>query len=369
MYRGRVSSLRDVPWGECLLEPVADPEIERRIRAAAGGERMGATLRHFVAAPWVAEALHRLNRRVMTRVHLDHDLSDLAGLAVSQDNSCRYCYAAQRALLRILGFSESRIRRVEQDFTEGAFTPAEKAAIEYARKVSRANPLAVLADAEGLRREGFTEDAIRELAAQATIHVLFNRTSTLAALPPTSFEALPDRWWARWFRPALAPIARRFRHREGPVRLHETKRTGPYSFVVNALDGLSVAGELRDVVDAMDASPILARRCKALMFAVIARALGSERALAEATAMATGEGVSPAWVAGVVDHLSAPDLTPQESLLIPFARDTVWYESPRIQERARAVCGRLTREEFVEAIGVVSLANSLCRLAAAVVPP
>jgi AhpD family alkylhydroperoxidase len=326
-------------------------------------------MRYFLAAPWVAEALLRLNIRIMSRVHLDHDLADLAGLVVSQDNSCRYCYAAQRALLRVLGFSEDRILRLEHDLAESGFAPAERAAMDYARRMSRASPLVGATDAEGLARQGFSPEAVRELAAQASLHVIFNRASTLAALPPERFETLPDRWWARLLRPVLAPIARRLRSREAPRPLSAAKRTGAYAYMVNALDGLSIAGELREILDAMLGSPILPRRCKALMFAVVARALGSDRALSEATAIAVGEGAAPQWVEGVIDHLSAPDLTPQESLLVPFARETVWYEAPRIQERARTVCGRLTREEFVEAIGVLSLANGICRLSAAVVAP
>jgi alkylhydroperoxidase family enzyme len=360
-----VSTVRDVPWGECLLEPQGDPEIEKRIRAATG-VRVNPAVRHFVAAPWVAEAMSRLNARLMSRVHLDHDLADFAGLVVSQDNSCRYCYAAQRALLLIVGFSESRILRLEQDFAEGGFSPSERAAFEYARRFSRATPLVVAADAVSLRHAGFGDDAIRELAVHASPHVPLNRVSTLAALSPSTLEGLPDRWWVRRFRPLIAPFVRRFRHREGPVELPEAKRKGLYAFVVNALDGLSIAGELRTVLDAMDASPVLTRRCKALMFAVISRALGSDRVLAEATAIATGEGVTEAWVASVVDHLSAPDLTPQESLLVRFARETVWYEAPRLQERARMLCDRLDRAEFVEAIGVLGLANAICRLAPAV---
>src|SRR5262249_39006223 len=158
-----VSTLRAVPWGECLLEPLGDAETEQRIRAATG-RRLTPAVRHFVAPPWVAEAMSRLNTRILTRVHLDHDLADFAGRVVSPDNSCRYCYAAQRALLRIVGFSESRILRLEQDFAEGGFTPSEQAAFDYARRVSRATPLVMAADAESLRRAGFGDDAIRELA-------------------------------------------------------------------------------------------------------------------------------------------------------------------------------------------------------------
>jgi len=42
------------------------------------------------------------------------------------------------------------------------------------------------------------------------------------------------------------------------------------------------------------------------------------------------------------------------------------YQPAGIQRRARAVRDRLTRPEFVEAVGVWVLANALCRLCPAV---
>jgi alkylhydroperoxidase family enzyme len=102
---------------------------------------------------------------------------------------------------------------------------------------------------------------------------------------------------------------------------------------------------------------------------VVGRALGCDRIVAEASAIAVSDGASEPWVADVVDHLSAPELTPQEAILVPFARETVWYEAPRIQERARQLSEALTQEELVEAIGVLSVANAVCRLAAAVGEP
>jgi AhpD family alkylhydroperoxidase len=363
-----VGAIRSVPWGECLLEERDDPAVERQIRLTTGARVTGA-MRYFVAAPWVAESMITLNARIMTRVHLDHDLADLAGLVVSQDNSCRYCYAVQRTLLRVLGFSEDRIVRLEQDLALGGLSTSELAAIEFARRISRASPLTVPADAEPLRRAGFDDAAIRELASHAALHVLFNRTATLAALPPETFEELPDRWWARWFRPLLAPVARLARHRGKPERLADELRAGAHSSTVVALDGLPIARELRGILDAMIASPILTLRCKALMFAVVARSLGCSRVMDEAIRLATSDGASEDRVRNIVDHLSAPELTTEETLLIPFARETVWYEAPRLQERARVVAASLTPEQFVEATFVLSLANAICRLDAALLGP
>ena len=358
------SALQGIPWGECLLESDSGPPLERRTSASARSAATGG-VRYFASVPWVADALRTLNRRLMTRTHLPHELADLAGLVISQDNSCRYCYAAQRALLRILGYSEAQITGLEQDLALGGLSARERLAIDYARRVARGSPLAEPADAEPLRSAGFTEPAIRELASQAALHTLFNRASTLAALPPQALEALPDRWWARLLRPLLGPFARRVRHRARPEPLPKSMRDGSYAAVVVALDGLPIAAELRAILDDMDGSTILSRRCKALVFAVVGRALGCEGIVEEATGQATQQGASPSFVRDVVEHLSSPELDTRESVLVPFARETVWYEAPRLQERARALRTRLSREEFVEAIAVLSLANAVARLAGA----
>jgi hypothetical protein len=109
----------------------------------------------------------------------------------------------------------------------------------------------------------------------------------------------------------------------------------------------------------------LTHRCKAFLFGVVARALGCLRSEAESLDLLAGEGVAQDAARRAFDHLSSASFTPQESVLIPFARETVWYQTPRLQERARAVRDRMTRPEFVEALGVLSIANAVCRLDAA----
>jgi hypothetical protein len=79
-----------------------------------------------------------------------------------------------------------------------------------------------------------------------------------------------------------------------------------------------------------------------------------------------GEGLNESAVAQVLTHLDAPELDPVERLLVPFARETIWYEPVSVQRRARALCDRLSGPQLLEAIGVAALANGLCRLGAMV---
>ena len=71
---------------------------------------------------------------------LPPDLIDRIHLVVSQDNSCRYCYGVQRAILRIHGLTDADIERLVRDGQTHDASPAERAAMEFARRVSRADP-------------------------------------------------------------------------------------------------------------------------------------------------------------------------------------------------------------------------------------
>lgn len=74
-------------------------------------------------------------------MHLDQNIADLLTLIVSRENSCRFCYAAQRALLWGQGMSEAHIQRLEQELSAG-LAPRTAAAIAFGRTQSRVGPAA-----------------------------------------------------------------------------------------------------------------------------------------------------------------------------------------------------------------------------------
>jgi hypothetical protein len=116
----------------------------------------------------------------------------------------------------------------------------------------------------------------------------------------------------------------------------------------------------------MWASPFLTRRCKLLIFSVIARGLGCEVCAREIGKALEREGIGDATLARILTHLDAPELDDLERLLVRFARETIWFVPAALQRRARALRDRLTDAQFLEAIGVTSLANGLCRMGAVV---
>jgi hypothetical protein len=78
------------------------------------------------------------------------------------------------------------------------------------------------------------------------------------------------------------------------------------------------------------------------------------------------EGLDEPALTQVLTHLDSPELDDVERLLVRFARETISSEPGALQRRARALRDRLSVLQLLEAIGVASLANGLCRMGAMV---
>jgi alkylhydroperoxidase family enzyme len=351
--------ISEIEWDACLIEPRRDDEFERRYRQETGRPASGA--RYVAGVPWLAEALIDWAVEIERRVVVDAELADLVGLVVSQDNSCRYCFATMRFFLIVLGVPDAKIRRLEEQLLSVDFSPEQRAALDFARRVSRSDPLPTPIDLQTLRTHGYSDLEVAELVAVVGLHLFFNRLSTLIAMPPQQMESMTDRWYIRFVRPILALRLRNVRQYTKPVYLEPGEIDGPYAHVIRGLDGLPLAGVLRRSVDEMLASTLLTRRCKLLVLAVIARAMGCQRSEDEATGLLSTDGLDRAEIDRILSHLSSPLLDPIEKLAIPFARETVWYQPMQIQRRGREVMETLSREQFLELVGVAAVGNVLCR--------
>jgi AhpD family alkylhydroperoxidase len=354
-----VDALAAVEWETCVLEPVRDRASERFVRKAVGMVPPGA--RYFFPSPWATRSLVALGFGTIPLRHVSGDLSEMIALVVSQDNSCRYCYAATRSILRILGFSEARIRRLEQDYLTADLPPRDVAALEFARCVSRATPLATCADWAPLLELGLSPAGVKEIAFIAACNVFFNRTSTLPALPFDEGD-FAGRWYVRLLRPLVARMMRA-RYTREPAPLTAAQRKGPFAEIVNALDGLPGAARLRAVIDDAWDSPVLARRTKGLMFAVIARGIGSRVCEDEARRLLAAEGESPAAIEQALAHLSGPGVAPIDAAAAALARESIWVRPAHIQRHVRSMRSLLTHEQILDLIVVAALANMVCRLA------
>lgn len=362
------TTLLQTEWEACVLEPGRDPALEALARRAFGATP--AHLPYLVHCPWAARAAVHLYPDQGLLVELDFGLADLISMVVSQDNSCRYCFAVSHLLLRVQGLSNARIAELQAQLAHGTGDARTAAAVAFARRLSRSHPLIRAEDHRPLREAGFTAGEVREMAYVVAYVSWINRVSTILAVSPHGLERLPDRWFFGLLRPLVARVMGGHRRRGTPVPAAPPAR-GFYPDLLDAYAGSPIAGALAGVLEELWASPVLTRRCKALLFAVVATGLDCSRSLDKARAVLRAEGLPDEATSRALRHLQAPELDPLENLLLPFARETIWYQPAPMQRRARELCRRLTPAQFVEAVGVVSLANALCRLTPAVLsaPP
>ena len=358
------SSLDHVAWETCLIAPSRDRALESHARRKAGVPFP--SIRYFVSVPWLARASVDLHPEFGLLMHLEQSVADLLTLVVSQENSCRFCYAAVRALLRAKGMSEGRIRDVQQQLGgTGDLSPRAAAVIAFGRAQSRGGPGSAREARAALRAAGFGEDEMKEIAFTVGSTDFSNRLHTIPAIPARPLEEMPDKLVTRLLLPLFTYLVERHRFRgraSAPVR----PPVHPYARLVEAFAGSPIAPVLAQALEEMWASPLLARRCKLLMLAIVARGLGCELCAGEIAAALAGEGIDAATLARILDHLDAPELDAVERLLVRFTRETIWFEPAVLQRRARALRDHLSDEQFVEAIGVASLANGLCRMGAMV---
>ena len=356
-------ALDSVEWESCLLEPLSDPVAEKAMRKAIGMVPDG--YRYFFDSGWWPEALIALSTNTLPLLHVSSDLADAVALVVSQDSACRYCFNITRGMLGILGYSEARIRRLEDNLLAADFEPTDRAALQFARRVSRSAPVVTAADAAPFRTLGWSDAAVAELAAVVAVNIFFNRASTLPALPYEEAAKVFNRTWMRLTAPVLRRFMRPPRARQAQP-LDAAARQGPFAPIVNALDGLPVAPRLRAVLDACLRESALGPRATALVFAVIGRGLGCPLSEQEGRRMLRTDGMSDADIDAALTHLDAPVLTPLERAAATLARDSIWPQPAPLQRQARAIRSLFSRRQFIDLIGVASLANACCRLAVAV---
>ncbi len=350
--------LRDVEWEECALEPRKDPQLEALAKQTFGDVPI--SIGYLAHAPWVVRTCVRLNFDQGLLLHLDNDLAGLVSMAVSQQNSCRFCYGVSRAMMRILGRSEEEVLRLERELSERAPDPRTAAALSFARRMARADPLVRSADTTALA-DHFPQEMIREIAFVSAATEIQNRSVTIPAVPPYAHEAMPDRWFVRLMRPLIASSVRKHSRRGKPPAAPRAY-DGPFAHLVTSFPDSPMAEALADVSEDAWASEELPRRCKAMIFAVVAHALGSEFAAGIARGILDEEGFGGAELEDALRHLRSPAFDDLERVLVPFARETVWYQPAPVQRRARAVLEQVTPAQFVSAVGIAGLANAFCRL-------
>jgi alkylhydroperoxidase family enzyme len=353
--------LSEIQWSDPVLPAAHDAEWEAELK------RRGVPVleldRRVAPIGWLREAAYE--GMSYMPVALPERLHRMGSLVTAQENSCRYCYGANRALMKLLGYSESFIQRVERDVQLAELNDKERAYIAFCRSLARSRPRPAAAERAALLELGYSPAQIGEIAFSISMACFYNRVSTLLACPPElKFERMaggPFRWVLALAIPLKKKLAPGRPVKADPDR--DSLTAGPFGEVLAPLAGLRAASVMKAALDGSFESGLLSRRAKALMFAVIARALDCSHCEAEATRLLIEDGLAPAEVESAMATLGSACLAQREAGLLAWARDTVSYEPSSIQQKTRTLGAGLGPAALLEAVGVASLANGTVRLA------
>jgi uncharacterized peroxidase-related enzyme len=111
---------------------------------------------------------------------VDRRTKELVYLAVSYTNKCAYCTAAHTATGRKAGVTEDEMGALQAG-QDGGFSAPERAAIEYARELTRTAEAAPTRDA---LNEHYNDEQIVEITLIAALANLTNRFNNGLGLTP-----------------------------------------------------------------------------------------------------------------------------------------------------------------------------------------
>jgi len=352
--------LNEIAWGQSILPRVSDPAWEREVKRRVG--HVNEIDRRVAPNPWLRELC--ASAASYRPVAMPQHLFNIGAFVTAQENSCRYCYGANRAYMKVLGYSESFISRIERDANLAELDAKGRAFIAFCRSLARSRPRPMKADYEALVALGFAPLAVAEMTMQIALSCFYNRIGLLSACPPEyDFERMSEGLRGRLFRPVLRLVLSLHKPAQPPLLDEASLRAGPFGAVIGTLSGLPGAAIFKAALDGAFASTVLPKATKALMFAVVARTLGCRTSEAEARKLLLAEGCEAAEIDAALMTLRCPRLTPADESLLSWARDTVYYQIGPIQQQTAALAASIGTAAILEAIGVAALANATVRLA------
>jgi alkylhydroperoxidase family enzyme len=335
--------LNEIVWGESILPPVSDPAWEAEVKRETG--MVTEVSRRIAPSPWLRRFYVNTSKLPLTALTLRQ--ADIGFLVTAQENECRYCYGAAKAALRMLGYSDRLIERIEREVEVAELDEKERAFIAFCRNLARSKPRPARAE--------------REALIAIANNCFGNRMATFIACPPElGFERFAGSLLGRLMRPLLS---RKMRASHGAPSAAAPSGDESYSPIIQSLAGLPAAAVLNEALNAAFESPVLPRATKALMFAVVARSLACSFCEGAARRLLLAEGFAADEVDVALATLASPRLDSRDAAILAWTRDTVHYKPATIQPLTRALRAEIGDAALLEAVGVAALANATVRLA------
>jgi uncharacterized peroxidase-related enzyme len=136
--------------------------------------------RALARVPQALENFGPLYKTIMGPGTVERRVKELLYLASSFANECAFCSAAHRALGKRAGITDEEIEALQTE-QDHLFSAPEKAAIQYARELTRT---ADVEDARAAVREHFTEDQIVEMTLVVAMSNFTNRFNNALEIMP-----------------------------------------------------------------------------------------------------------------------------------------------------------------------------------------
>lgn len=356
--------LNEIEWAEPIVPAAPDPAWEAEIRRRGG--QVFEVDRRIASNHWLREAAFAGASYQPSAI--EERLVRIGNMVTAQENACRYCYGANRAYMKVLGYTEEFIQAVERDVQLAEMDPRERVFIEFCRNLARSRPRPSRAARDKLVGLGYSDQEVAEMAFVIAGACFYNRVTTLIACPPEAkFERMANGPVGRLMG-LVMPLLRRLgvgkSKTRGPASPGDAElAAGKFGLILTPLSGLPAAGVMKSALDGAFASDVIGLTAKALMFGVIARTLGCPHCEGEARRLLEGEGLGSAEIDSALATLQSDRLPASEAGLLSWARDTVYYDTPTIQQKTHGLAAQLGNAALLEAIGVAALANATVRLA------
>jgi uncharacterized peroxidase-related enzyme len=109
---------------------------------------------------------------------------EMIAVAVSSENKCFYCLTAHGAAVRQLSGDPVLGEMMVMNYRAAELLPKQRAMLDFAMKVTNASYTIEEADREELRRLGFTDRDIWDIAAVASFFNMSNRMASAVDMRP-----------------------------------------------------------------------------------------------------------------------------------------------------------------------------------------
>ena len=103
-------------------------------------------------------------------------LKDQIAVVVSKNNSCQYCVDAHNLALQAMGFDSEKTDELNRDYRTSSLSEEEKAALDFAIKISNNAYRVTEKDHQELReKHGYSDQQILEIVTVASVFDFVNR--------------------------------------------------------------------------------------------------------------------------------------------------------------------------------------------------